>query len=244
MCAFLKGASDAKKARIVREGASVVLIGRPNAGKSSIMNAILCAERAIVTEIPGTTRDVLTESVDVSGIRLSLSDTAGIRETDDPVEKIGVSRARQAVDEADCVVLVIDASAPLTQEDRNLLSEADERYVIALNKSDLPSCASLPGIPVSAVTGEGIDRLLERISEIAGAGSANEDQMTLPRHIECAKRAIDALERAVSAIESGVPLDFSAADLREALDALGDITGETMDEKVIDRVFADFCVGK
>lgn len=246
----LINASDARRARLVREGASVVLIGRPNAGKSSIMNAILCAERAIVTEIPGTTRDVLTESVDIGGIRLSLSDTAGIRDTNDPVEKIGVSRAKDALQDADCVILILDASSPLTEEDEMLLKDQDERYIVVLNKCDLGiKCdlgkeAKAEGISVSAKTGEGIDKLVSMISEMASFDGADEEQMTLPRHIECAKRAIQALDRAICGIDGGMPLDFAAQDLREAMDALGDITGETMNEKVIDRVFSDFCVGK
>ena len=241
----LEECSDPRCARILREGASVVIAGRPNVGKSSLMNAMLACERAIVTDIPGTTRDILTENVELGGVRVTLSDTAGIRETGDPIEKMGVERARDALKNADCVLLVLDASGETNGEDRSLLKDADERYIVAWNKCDLNKDFSPEiGVRVSAKTGEGIREVSSRIREIAGQDAFSEDQMTLPRHIECAQRAVSALSRAQDAIHGGVPLDFAAADLREALDALGDITGETMNESVIDRVFADFCVGK
>ena len=484
----LSRAADGRRARIVRDGASVVLCGRPNVGKSSLMNALLSADRAIVTDIPGTTRDVLTESFEIGGVRYQLSDTAGIRETADAIEKIGVTRARDALRDADCVLLVLDSSAPLTPSDQSMLAARDERYLTVLNKSDLapaahsanptapgaatalpafpanapgtasalpafpantPGAASappafpantpgatsasaafptnapatafasaafpanepgatsapianepgvtpvpiartanefgkasasvafpatapvatsapiartanepgmisasvacpmntnapvtasvhaafpanesdtasasdacatnetdttvatvpgtssakdtdtasasdacatnetdttvatVPGVssdkdtgtaassvsPVflakdtdtaapsiprepiraSAKTGEGIDEILRAIERVCRQSGASEDQMTLPRHIECAHHAMQALDRAIRSIESNLPLDLCATDLREALAHLGDITGETMNEHVIDRVFSDFCVGK
>ena len=409
----LSRAADGRRARIVRDGASVVLCGRPNVGKSSLMNALLSADRAIVTDIPGTTRDVLTESFEIGGVRYQLSDTAGIRETADAIEKIGVTRARDALRDADCVLLVLDSSAPLTPSDQSMLAARDERYLTVLNKSDLapgaasalpafpanaPATASalpafpanapgtasalpafpanapgtasaLPAFPAnapgtasasaaflakapdtasasaaflanapdtafvsapsvssdkdtgtavtsvspessakdtgtavtsvspessakdtgtaapsvppessakdtgtaassvspvflakdtgtaapsiprepiraSAKTGEGIDEILRAIERVCRQSGASEDQMTLPRHIECAHHAMQALDRAIRSIESNLPLDLCATDLREALAHLGDITGETMNEHVIDRVFSDFCVGK
>ena len=435
----LSRAADGRRARIVRDGASVVLCGRPNVGKSSLMNALLSADRAIVTDIPGTTRDVLTESFEIGGVRYQLSDTAGIRETADAIEKIGVTRARDALRDADCVLLVLDSSAPLTPSDQSMLAARDERYITVLNKSDLapaahsanptapgaasalpafpanaPATASaLPAVPAntpgaasasaafpantpgaasalpafpanapgtasaphafpantpgaasalpafpakapdtasvsapsvssdkdtgtavtsvspvssakdtgtavtsvspessakdtgtavtsvspessakdtgtatssvptessakdtgtaassvspvflakdtgtaapsiprepiraSAKTGEGIDEILRAIERVCRQSGASEDQMTLPRHIECAHHAMQALDRAIRSIESNLPLDLCATDLREALAHLGDITGETMNEHVIDRVFSDFCVGK
>ena len=345
----LSRAADGRRARIVRDGASVVLCGRPNVGKSSLMNALLSADRAIVTDIPGTTRDVLTESFEIGGVRYQLSDTAGIRETADAIEKIGVTRARDALRDADCVLLVLDSSAPLTPSDQSMLAARDERYLTILNKSDLapaahsanptaPGAASaLPAFPAnapgtasaphafpantpgaasasaaflakapdtasvsapsvssdkdtgtavtsvspessakdtgtaassvspvflakdtgtaapsiprepiraSAKTGEGIDEILRAIERVCRQSGASEDQMTLPRHIECAHHAMQALDRAIRSIESNLPLDLCATDLREALAHLGDITGETMNEHVIDRVFSDFCVGK
>ena len=377
----LSRAADGRRARIVRDGASVVLCGRPNVGKSSLMNALLSADRAIVTDIPGTTRDVLTESFEIGGVRYQLSDTAGIRETADAIEKIGVTRARDALRDADCVLLVLDSSAPLIPSDQSMLAARDDRYLTILNKSDLapaahsanptalatasappafpanapgtasaphafpantpgaasasaaflakaPDTASVsapsvssdkdtgtavtsvspvssakdtgtavtsvspessakdtgtaapsvppessakdtgtaassvppessakdtgtaaPSVPrepirVSAKTGEGIDEILRAIERVCRQSGASEDQMTLPRHIECAHHAMQALDRAIRSIESNLPLDLCATDLREALAHLGDITGETMNEHVIDRVFSDFCVGK
>lgn len=242
---FLKSTSDRKHARIMRNGASVVLAGLPNVGKSSVMNALLSCDRAIVTDIPGTTRDVLTESVELNGIRLSLSDTAGLRDTEDAVEKIGVQRARDALENADVILYVLDAAREMTDEERENLSDIDERYIVLLNKSDLPSVVSFENaVTLSAKTGDGLDELTERILEKIGAAELNEDVMTLPRHIECAERAISSIECAIGWIESAMPLDFAANDLSEALEALGDITGESMNESVIDRVFQDFCVGK
>ncbi|MBQ5769584.1 MAG: tRNA uridine-5-carboxymethylaminomethyl(34) synthesis GTPase MnmE [Clostridia bacterium] len=243
--AFLKSASDRKHARIMMKGASVVLAGLPNVGKSSVMNALLSCDRAIVTDIPGTTRDVLTESVELNGVRLALSDTAGLRETEDAVEKIGVQRAKDALENADVILYVLDAAREMTDEEKENLSQMDERYIVLLNKSDLTQVVSFENaVTLSAKTGEGLETLTDRILEKIGADGLNEDMMTLPRHIECAERAVEAIERAVGWIESAMPLDFAANDLSEALEALGDITGESMNESVIDRVFADFCVGK
>jgi len=241
----LTDASDKNHARIVREGASVVLCGRPNVGKSSIMNALLASERAIVTDIPGTTRDVLTENVEIGGVSISLSDTAGLRETSDAVEKIGVERAREALLNADAVLCVLDASSDMTEEEKSMADGADDRYIFVLNKCDLGKKTDLPGaVLLSAKTGEGVETLVSKILEKVNVTEGGEDMMTLPRHIECARRAVEAIDRTLSGIDAGMPLDFSSNDLREALDALGDITGDTMNESVIDRVFSDFCVGK
>ena len=238
--------ADEKAARIVREGLSVVLAGRPNVGKSSIMNALTGSDRAIVTDRPGTTRDVLTETVTIDGARIDLSDTAGQRDTEDDVEKIGVERARAAQKNADVVLIVLDGSQPLTDEDRALLKDADGRCIVVRNKSDLTqeSGAADADICVSARTGEGIDALRRMIRERAGVAELNENLLTGPRHIACAKRAAEALKRAAASIESGAPLDMASIDLWEARNALGEITGEDASETVIDAVFSQFCVGK
>lgn len=237
---------DEKAARIVREGLSAVLVGCPNVGKSSIMNALTGSERAIVTDVPGTTRDVLTESVRLDGLHIDLSDTAGQHEAADQVESIGVERARQAQKNADIVIMVLDGSRPLSEEDKALLREKDERWIIVRNKCDLARDeSSVPAdAEVSAKSGEGIDRLAALIREKAGVRAFDEEILTGQRHIECAKQAAQALMRAVDSIEGGAPLDMASVDLWEARRVLGEITGEDARESVIDAVFANFCVGK
>lgn len=242
----LRDGSDEKTARIVREGLSVVLSGRPNVGKSSILNALTGSERAIVTDRPGTTRDVLTETVTLDGMRIDLSDTAGQRETGDCVEAIGVERARLAQKNADVVILVLDVSQPLTEEDCLLLEERDERWIVVGNKTDAAEekAPFEADLCVSARTGEGMDALRAMIRERAGTSALSEAMMTLPRHIACAKKAAEALERAAATIAGGAPLDMASVDLWEARNTLGEITGEDAGEAVIDAVFAQFCVGK
>ena len=236
---------DPRSARLIREGASIVLAGRPNVGKSSLMNALLRQERAIVTDIPGTTRDVLTERIQLGGICAELSDTAGQRNTDDPVEKIGVDRAARAMESADIVLIVLDASAPMTAEDAALLQGLDARAIVCMNKCDLPGMCEYPGaIRLSAATGEGVEALVRELESRLSAAAGEEERMTEERHLRLARRALDALEGAVEAIEAQTPLDMVAIDLRQALAALSEITGEDASEEVIDRVFQNFCVGK
>ena len=243
----LRGRADAKAARIVREGVSVVLAGKPNVGKSSLMNALLGSDRAIVTEIAGTTRDVLTESMTLNGIRYTLSDTAGRRETGDVVEAIGVKRAEDAARSADAVILVLDAARALDEEDRRLLAERDDRYIVVWNKTDVggarPDC--LPdAIEVSAKTGEGLDALLHAMEKKAGADAESEDMLTGERQIALALRAADSLSLAAEALNAGQPLDVASVDLWDAIRFLGEITGEDATEALISEVFANFCVGK
>ena len=236
---------DERGARILREGASIVLAGRPNVGKSSLMNALLKQERAIVTEIPGTTRDVLTERIELGGVLAEISDTAGQRETEDRVERIGVERAERAMEGADVVLIVLDASRPRTPEDEALLARADARCIVCLNKCDLPRAwDDTEGIALSAATGEGVERLVEALTERVRDAGGMEERMTQERHLRLARRAIEALDRAISAIDGGAPLDVVEIDLRDALGALCEITGEDASEEVIDRVFQNFCVGK
>ena len=253
LSAELRARSDAHSARLLREGASIVLAGRPNVGKSSLMNALLNQERAIVTSIPGTTRDVLTERISIGGVMAEISDTAGRRDSRDPIERIGVDRARRAAEGADVVLLVLDAAEEMDESDISLVEEADERDIICLNKSDLSPVLTAQQLKertnkkileISAQTGAGLDGLMEELGKRIRADEENRGQMTAQRHIELASGAADSLERAIGAIQSGMPLDTAAIDIREALAALSEITGENAIEAVIDRVFESFCVGK
>ena len=251
--ARLLRACDPSAGRIEEEGLRVALGGRPNAGKSSLLNALIGGERAIVTDIPGTTRDTLTEAVQMHGLRVLLTDTAGLRETGDAVERIGVARAQKALDEADVRVLVLDSSRESGEEDWAALGGLSPQ-IVALSKGDLPACvtaqdalARFPGakvIPVCAVTGEGLDALCAAIVSFAPADAEETSTLSQARHVQAAQRACVSLADAQAAIAQGMPLDVCAVDLAEALDALGEITGETMSEQVIDQVFARFCVGK
>lgn len=237
--------------RIEDEGLRVVLAGRPNAGKSSLMNALLGGERAIVTDIPGTTRDTLTEAFQHLGVRVNLTDTAGLRETEDTVERIGVARAQKAIAEADVLVLVIDGSVPLGEQEELL---KDQPQVVVVSKGDLEAKVSEEEIAahfsqarvlsVCAPRGEGIETLKDLIVSFAPEDATESDMLSQARHVEAALRACQSLRDAERAIEDGMPLDLCAVDLSAALDALGEITGETMSERVIDEVFSRFCVGK
>ena len=244
---------DRRSARLLREGASIVLAGKPNVGKSSLMNALLNQERAIVTSIPGTTRDVLTERISLGGVMAEISDTAGLRDTEDPIERIGVDRAKRATERADVVLIVLDAARSLDASDVELVKSADERAIICLNKSDLPAMLtaqqleSLTGsriIGISARNGTGLDELIDELRHRVAVGEEDNGQLTAQRHIELAQSAADSLDSAVEAIEMGMPLDTAAIDIREALSTLSEITGENATEAIIDRVFEQFCVGK
>lgn len=241
---------DPRSARMLREGASIVLAGRPNVGKSSLMNALLNQDRAIVTAIPGTTRDVLTERISIGGVLAELSDTAGQRDTLDPVEKIGVDRARIAMDRADIVLIVIDASEPLDPSDAELLASADGRTIVCLNKTDLEPAVtpadlgtSAPVIELSAGTGKNMD-VLTRALEARLSQNFSEDSLTVERHIALAQNAAEALRSALNALDAAFPLDMVAIDLKSALAHLSDITATNPTEDLITTIFSRFCVGK
>ena len=253
IAAKLAAACDARAGRIEDEGLRVVLCGRPNAGKSSLLNALLGGERAIVTDIPGTTRDTLTEAVQIGGVRVLLTDTAGLRETGDAVERIGVERAKKALAEADVRALVLDSASPLTEEDKAALFGLAPQMIV-LSKGDLAqrltaadvraAFGDVPMVTVCATRGGGMEALRDALTAFVPADGAESSALSQARHVEAAGRARAALCDAVTAIEDGMPLDVAAVDLSAALDALGEITGETMSERVIDEVFAKFCVGK
>lgn len=232
---------EGRRAKILREGMKIALIGRPNVGKSSLLNALLGQERAIVTDIPGTTRDILDETVSIGGIPVRLIDTAGIRQGADKAEQIGVDRARAALEQAELVLLLLDGSHALNREDRELieLTEAKKRLILR-TKGDLPQDEETFGeLTVSSASGMGIEALKQRIIALCGL-EQGDGTLTNERHIHALEMARIAL---LSALDSGEE-DCCATDIQEALHHLGAITGKAVDEAVIDRIFARFCVGK
>ena len=235
--------------RIYREGLRVVIAGRVNVGKSSLLNALLRHARAIVTPIPGTTRDLIEENLEIHGIPIVAIDTAGLRVTDDPVERIGVDLTRRSIESADIVLLVFDASQGLHEEDRSLLDQiTDKPVLLVANKCDLAAQEALPGSfsATSALTGEGIPELEARIAEIAGAGNmgGEAELVSNARHEEALKNAYQSLKHALATVQSNQPIDLLSGDLSAARSSLGLITGETASEDLLDRIFGEFCIGK
>ena len=244
-------ACDERAARIITSGLTVALCGRPNVGKSSLLNALLGEERAIVTAIPGTTRDMITGDILLEGALIHLVDTAGLHATDDPVEQLGVQRAEKAIHQADVALMVLDAGMPLTDEDRRLLRDLQGlNTAIVLNKADLPAMLTeaevaplLPGAPVISVSAHH-GHTLETLKRYLARQAAVTDQLALtqPRHLEAARRAAAHLRQAEASL--ALAIDFAAVDLQAAQLALAEITGDQVEEKLLDRVFSQFCVGK
>lgn len=239
----------ADSGRIIRDGVRVAIVGKPNVGKSSILNYLARDERAIVTDVAGTTRDVIEESVSINGIPLILSDTAGIHTTDDTVEKIGVERSKQYIESADIVLVVLDSARGIDDEDRSVLKETEgKRRIILANKSDFAECEiELSDISVSAKTGAGMDELaseIEKLCKLNEINTQNGAVITNMRHKKALGEAYDALNRAADAIDCGMPSDIASIDITAAIDALGEITGETASESVVNDIFHSFCVGK
>lgn len=253
---LLAGADTGK---IYREGIWTVIVGRPNVGKSSLLNAMLREKRAIVTEIPGTTRDVIEEIINIRGIPLKLADTAGLRETDDIVERIGVEKSRELVEKADLVLVVLDATTGITVEDKEILEMVKDKISILLvNKIDIGDgefiakklsslSESKPIIKMSVKEGAGLGELEEQIVEMVLGGSVTASDNVLVsniRHKQALERAKRHLQEVVTAITGPVPADLISIDLRGAWEALGEVTGSTVTEDLVDRIFADFCIGK
>jgi tRNA modification GTPase len=246
--------------RICREGVGVVIAGRPNVGKSSLLNRLLGEKRAIVTAIPGTTRDFIEETVDLVGIPVRLTDTAGLRSPEDAIEKEGVDLVWQRLETADAVLVLLDGSAELTADDRELLAKMTGKPLLAvLNKSDLPQRldenaltgllpeGTPPAIRISAKNGDGIDCLTAALHDLVLATPAEESSEVMIGHLHqktTLEKAGAGLARARNGLNSGLPAEFVALEVREALDALGEITGRTAPEELLDRIFANFCIGK
>jgi tRNA modification GTPase len=248
----------ADRGRLFREGAAVVILGRPNVGKSSLLNMLLREERAIVTSLPGTTRDTIEEHLDIQGIPVRIVDTAGIREPTEPIEEIGIRRAQQKVAAADLILLLLDGSVPPTAADRQLLASlADKPRLLVLNKIDITPEAQIAAyhqafpdsslIPISAATGEGIEAMEKAICTIlAGDMPGEADHACVPnlRHRASLARALAATRAAAAGLANGLPSDLLAIELQTALDQLGEIIGETTVEDVLDTIFERFCIGK
>lgn len=236
-----------RQGRLLRDGARVVLAGRPNAGKSTLFNALLHTERAIVSETPGTTRDYLSERMDLRGIAVQMVDTAGLRRTDAGVEAEGVRRSRAEVDRADLVLLLVPRGEAPLDEDQSLLAALGERCLLVASKSDLKGAGAPQGIEVSASTGNGLERLQDEIfTRLMGAESIASDALMIveARHHDALRRAAEGLTRARGAIGDGMSEEIWLADLHAALRSLGEITGQVTVDDLYDRIFSSFCIGK
>lgn len=249
---------NAQQGKILREGLSTAIIGRPNVGKSSLLNYLLHEEKAIVTDIAGTTRDVIEEYVNVRGVPLKLIDTAGIRDTEDLVEKIGVERSRKALGEADLILLVLNQSEPLTKEDRDLLAATSGlKRIILLNKTDLPAkldqaeLTELVGtdqlFAISVLQNAGLDQLEQAIAALFFGGQTGEKDATYvsnTRHIALLEKAGQALNDVKTGIEAGMPVDLVQIDMTRCWDYLGEIVGDSVQDELITQLFSQFCLGK
>mgnify|MGYP001952487536 CR=1 FL=1 len=259
----------AEEGRIIREGIVTAIIGRPNAGKSSLLNALLDTSRAIVSAVPGTTRDVIEETVNIEGIPLRLLDTAGIREAGDEIEEEGIRRTTEAREQAELVLLIIDGSQNLSSADSHILKSCShKKHVVVLNKSDLPGKAvgeadimrvmdecetkseqtlRTKVVSISAKTGDGLDQLRAMIRQVVlGPRFESQDSVmvTRLRHKRALVSALGSVGNALTAIEEDLSSDCVAVDLRAALDSLGEITGSVSTDDILDQIFAEFCIGK
>lgn len=244
--------------KIMREGLSTVIVGRPNVGKSSMLNNLIQDNKAIVTEVAGTTRDVLEEYVNVRGVPVRLVDTAGIRDTEDIVEKIGVERSRKALSEADLILFVLNNNEPLTEDDQTLFEVIkNEDVIVIINKTDLEQrldvselremIGDMPLIQTSMLKQEGIDELEIQIKDLFFGGEVQNQDMTYvsnSRHISLLKQARQSIQDAIDAAESGIPMDMVQIDLTRTWEILGEIIGESASDELIDQLFSQFCLGK
>lgn len=244
----------ADEGKLIRDGLSMVIVGKPNVGKSSLLNALLNEKRAIVTDIAGTTRDVIEEYINLDGIPVRLVDTAGIRETEDVVEKIGVEKSKEKINEADLVILMLDTSRELDEEDKEIIDYIkDRKYIVLLNKVDLDRKLSSEivdnlenKIELSAKTGFGIDDLKSKIKDLFFNGSIDAESVmvTNTRHKEALYRASENLDGALNGLNNNEFLDLVSIYVTSALRALGEITGAELEEDLVNKIFAEFCCGK
>jgi len=250
--------ASANRGIIYRQGVRVAIVGRPNVGKSSLLNCLLRTSRAIVTEIPGTTRDTLEETVNLEGVPVVLVDTAGIAAmTDDPIERLGIERSRRALDQADLALLVLDASEPLTDADLAIAGLIGcKPAIVVLNKTDLVQpgedrelgpVLTAPAVSISALTGHGIDVLERAVLEVVLSGQVAASDLPAvsnPRHKERLSRALEHVDAALAAARSGLTSDLVAIDLAAAVHALGQVTGQTTSDDLLENIFGSFCIGK
>jgi len=248
--------STADEGKILREGLSTVIVGKPNVGKSSLLNALVKEKRAIVTDVPGTTRDAIEEYISIEGIPVKVVDTAGIRETEDIVEKIGVEKSKEKIDEADLVILMLDLSNKLSHEDREIIKYIkDKKYIVLLNKSDLDGKIEMEELKdlkskyitsISVKTGEGLNLVKEHIKDLFFNGEIKTEgiYVTNSRHKESLMRARENLEASLSALEYTSAIDLASIDIRNAWMHLGAITGDALEEDIIHKIFSEFCLGK
>ncbi len=246
------------RGKLLREGINIVIAGKPNVGKSSLLNQLAGSSRAIVTDIPGTTRDIIEEYVNIKGIPAKITDTAGIRNTQDVVEKIGVDKAYRAIEAADLIVMVIAADSGILKEDEELLQNLGGRKsLILINKTDLVGRAGideiksrLPGdiiIEASVINDEGIENLEDKISELFFKGDISKNEevlLTNARHKSLVDRSINAIDQALGSFDMGMPLDMVTIDIKNSAEYIGQITGESIDEAVMHNIFSRFCIGK
>ncbi|AWN61916.1 tRNA uridine-5-carboxymethylaminomethyl(34) synthesis GTPase MnmE [Streptococcus sobrinus] len=246
--------ATAKRGKILREGLSTAIIGRPNVGKSSLLNNLLREDKAIVTDVAGTTRDVIEEYVNIKGVPLKLIDTAGIRETDDLVEKIGVERSKKALAEADLVLLVLNGSEKLSEQDCSLLDiSKDSKRIILINKTDLPQEIELDQLPddviqISVLNNQNMDLIEERINDLffdnAGLVEKDATYLSNSRHIFLIEKALASLQEVNQGLEAGMPVDLLQVDMTRCWEILGEITGDAAPDELITQLFSQFCLGK
>ncbi|WEV60397.1 tRNA uridine-5-carboxymethylaminomethyl(34) synthesis GTPase MnmE [Streptococcaceae bacterium ESL0729] len=244
----------AKRGKILREGIKTAIIGRPNVGKSSLLNHLLQEEKAIVTDIAGTTRDVIEEYANINGVPLKLIDTAGIRETEDIVEKIGVEKSKKALEEADLVLLILNASEPLSDQDKQLLDLSQEsNRIVILNKTDLPGQIEKEQLPqdfieISVLKDENIDKIEDKINQLffenSGLAEYDSTYLSNTRHISLIEQALEALQAVNEGLDMGLPVDLVQVDMTRTWEILGEITGDSAPDELITALFSQFCLGK